>query len=180
MLRSTLLYFKKSQHPVGFHFQYERRHFSEVRTASIAVAAKSNHSTTNVTNGKGTHSFILDEPKVLGGNDTGPTPLETLLGAYCGCLAATSAYVAKKSAFQLGLMTFEAKGTYDPSMFRSASLEGNPTHFRTVEIKGTVTTSESEEKLRELMEKVERMCPISSLLHAAKVNIKAEWKVNRN
>ena len=91
--------------------------------------------------------------------------------------------IAKKTQFNLGDMKFEASGTYDPSALilrggkqREAADQLPPTHFETVTVNAEVQTTEPDEKFKEFVDYVERICPVSSLMRAAKVNIKANWK----
>lgn len=44
------------------------------------------------------HEVCVDEPKKLGGSDTGPNPLELCISSLAGCKAATLAHVAKVRA----------------------------------------------------------------------------------
>lgn len=47
------------------------------------------------------HQYILDEPVSTGGDDAGPTPYETLLGALAGCKAITVQMYARRKGWPL-------------------------------------------------------------------------------
>ncbi len=47
------------------------------------------------------HQFILDEPVSSGGDDAGPTPYESLLGALAGCKAITVQIYARRKGWPL-------------------------------------------------------------------------------
>jgi uncharacterized OsmC-like protein len=47
------------------------------------------------------HALILDEPEETGGDDTGPTPSETLLSAVASCMAITMKLYAKRKEWPL-------------------------------------------------------------------------------
>eukprot|EP01116_Phalansterium_solitarium_P012060 TRINITY_DN28019_c0_g1_i1.p1 TRINITY_DN28019_c0_g1~~TRINITY_DN28019_c0_g1_i1.p1 ORF type:complete len:214 (+),score=51.26 TRINITY_DN28019_c0_g1_i1:43-642(+) len=123
--------------------------------------------------GFASHTLVLDEPKRLGGQDSGPTPLHTLLGALAGCEGATAHTAAQRMKFAYDGMRFEITGVYDPSAFVSSSQ--SPTHFHTVNITVLVVTSESDERIKQLKDEVERLCPVASLFYAAKVTVNSHW-----
>ena len=47
------------------------------------------------------HAFVADEPRDVGGTDTGPTPYEQLLGALAGCTAMTVRMYADRKGWPL-------------------------------------------------------------------------------
>lgn len=49
----------------------------------------------------GTHSIVLDEPKDVGGDDTGMNPYQVLLSALGGCIAMTLRLYAKRKGWKL-------------------------------------------------------------------------------
>eukprot|EP01119_Soliformovum_irregulare_P007816 TRINITY_DN20334_c0_g1_i1.p1 TRINITY_DN20334_c0_g1~~TRINITY_DN20334_c0_g1_i1.p1 ORF type:complete len:191 (+),score=35.08 TRINITY_DN20334_c0_g1_i1:27-599(+) len=164
---------KGQSHPVFRRWATEERKPRLI--ANVKITAKSTHARTEMINQRENHKLVFDEPEKLGGSDSGPTPLEGLLGAYCGCLGATAEYVAKKTKFDLGSLSFEAIGHFDPTAYRTPNMDGPPTHFQVINLKATVQTTEDEDRMRELVHRVEEMCPISSLLKAANVTVDAQW-----
>jgi uncharacterized OsmC-like protein len=50
----------------------------------------------------GAHQLLADEPKALGGDDTGPTPYELLGAALAACTAMTLRLYAKRKGWPLG------------------------------------------------------------------------------
>src|SRR5688500_4057225 len=49
----------------------------------------------------GRHTLAVDEPASLGGDDTGPTPYDLLLGAVAGCMAITLRMYARRKGWPL-------------------------------------------------------------------------------
>ncbi|CEM06984.1 unnamed protein product [Vitrella brassicaformis CCMP3155] len=110
----------------------------------------------------GKHAQFTDEPAKLGGQDKGPNPLETSLGALCGCLHVLSVGVANEMKMKFDKIDWTAKGELDVK-----GLKGDPnvqSHFQKVTVEGKIATNESDDRIHELLEKVERRCPLSSLM----------------
>lgn len=51
------------------------------------------------------HVSIIDEPKDIGGDDNGPTPVEYLLTAIGSCIAITLRMYAERKGWDLGIIT---------------------------------------------------------------------------
>jgi putative redox protein len=121
------------------------------------------------------HTVIIDEPEKMGGQDQGPDPLSTMLGALAGCENVIANLVAKEMVFDLQSIQFEVKGDID---FRG--LMGDPTvkpYFTKVEVHAKVKTSENEERLKELQEKTDARCPIYTTLQAAGIELVPNWEL---
>lgn len=121
----------------------------------------------------GTHTFQIDEPVSQGGTNTGPNPLQALLGALIGCENIIAHAVAKELDFDLQGISFSAKGELD-----TRGLMGDPgvrTYFQKVEIIAEVQTTESEERIRQLQETTDRRCPLFNTIKAADVEIVTTW-----
>ncbi|OIJ18912.1 osmotically inducible protein C [Anaerobacillus alkalidiazotrophicus] len=126
-----------------------------------------------VTARAGKHEFIIDEGKHMGGQDLGPNPLQAVLGALAACENVTARFVAREMNFDLQDLSFKIKGQFDPRGFM-----GDPTvrpYFETISVEATIATSESEDRVKELQEKVEARCPVYTMLKAAGVELTDEW-----
>jgi putative redox protein len=53
------------------------------------------------------HTIIADEPEQAGGTDTGPTPMEILLGTAGACIAVTTRAYAQRKGWPLGKVSVE-------------------------------------------------------------------------
>ena len=82
---------------------------STASSMRLYAATESNFSKSYTLNGKGLpggtkveaitntgHSLSTDIPKTMGGGDTAPQPVETLLGAWMGCTQATASFVGRQ------------------------------------------------------------------------------------
>lgn len=121
----------------------------------------------------GKHEVIVDEAPQMGGKNEGPNPLQYMLSALVGCGNVVAHLVAKEMEFDLQGLTFEASGEFDPRGFM-----GDPnvrTYFETVTVNVKVKTSESEERIKELQEKVEARCPVYGTFKAANIEMKGAW-----
>lgn len=126
--------------------------------------------------------FYLDEPKELGGQNTGPTPLESVLCALNSCSAMIMNILRREMRFEYGALRFEADGVVDVrrvEMKRTGKLysevEPIARHYHQVSQRIFIETGESDERLAEFRAKVERLCPVQCLLRDAGVDLRVEW-----
>jgi uncharacterized OsmC-like protein len=117
--------------------------------------------------------FVTDEPVSQGGTGEGPTPLQAVLGALCGCESVTFRRSAQELGFQYSAIDYEAAFTID--IRGRMGVAGVRPHFQTVRVQATVSTDESEEALRKVVELTERRCPVHNLLADAQVNVEMTW-----
>lgn len=117
--------------------------------------------------------FATDEPEAHGGTGEGPSPLQTVLGALCGCEAVTFNRTAAEYGFAYEGITFEAEFTID--IRGRLGVRGVRPHFQTIRVEATVTTNESEERLREVVEETETRCPVFNLVTDAGVKTEMRW-----
>jgi uncharacterized OsmC-like protein len=116
---------------------------------------------------------VLDEPAAAGGGGSGPTPLQSVLGALCGCEAVTFRRTATEFDFIYERVDFEAACTID-IRGRSGDRSVRP-HFQTVKMQATVTTGEPQARLDELVEEVHARCPVMNLMKDAGVRLDIRW-----
>ncbi|MCC7105896.1 MAG: OsmC family protein [Chloroflexi bacterium] len=126
--------------------------------------------------------IYLDEPKELGGKNSGPTPLETTLCALNSCTAMIMNILRREMRFDLQGVRFETEGQHDVrrvEMKRTGKLysqvEPIAYHYHKVHQKVFIRTSESGERLEKFRAEVERLCPLHALLRDAKVNVQTDW-----
>lgn len=117
--------------------------------------------------------FATDEPIAAGGTGEGPTPMMTVLGALCGCEAVTFKRTAADFDFSYEGISFAAD--YKIDIRGRMGVRGVKQHFKRVRLEATVTTSESEERLAEVVEETENRCPIFNLMRDANVEMEVRW-----
>lgn len=119
--------------------------------------------------------LVTDEPIQHGGTGAGPTPLQAVVGALCGCEAVTF----HRTAHELGLayrgISFEAEFRID-----IRGRMGNPDvtpHFQTVRVQARVDTDVSAEALAQVVAETERRCPVFNLIKDAGVRLEMRWVI---
>ena len=117
--------------------------------------------------------FVTDDPASQGGTGEGPSPLQVVLGALCGCEAVTFRRTATELGFAYTGIEFEGAFTID--IRGRMGVAGVRPHFQTVRVQATVGTDESEDRLRHVVEETERRCPVYNLLSDAGVNLEMVW-----
>ncbi|MFM1916862.1 MAG: hypothetical protein RJB01_377 [Actinomycetota bacterium] len=118
---------------------------------------------------------VTDEPAAAGGGGSGPTPLQSVIGALCGCEAVTFRRTATEYEFEYDHIEFAAAGTID-IRGRSGDRTVRP-HFQTVKLHARVFTNEHQEDLDDLVAEVEARCPVMNLMKDAGVRLEARWEV---
>src|SRR5438128_7180415 len=90
--------------------------------------------------------FVTDEPVSQGGTGEGPSPLQAVLGALCGCESVTFNRTASELGFSYSGIEFEGAFTID--IRGRMGVAGVRPHFQTVRVQAAVSTRESEDRLR--------------------------------
>lgn len=106
-----------------------------------------------------------DEPEQLGGTDTGPNPVEQILGALGNCLAVGYAANATAAGITINDMKIEVEGNLDLHTFLGLK-EGNA-GFSDITVKVALDSDGSEEALAELHKKVTATSPVGHTLGRA-------------
>jgi uncharacterized OsmC-like protein len=119
-------------------------------------------------------AFVTDEPVAHGGTGDGPSPLQTVLGALCGCEGVTFRHAADDLGLDYEGIDFEASYTID-IRGRQGDRTVRP-HFQTVKVVAKVYTSASQEHLRTVVEETEARCPVFNLVKDAGVDLTMVWE----
>jgi len=117
--------------------------------------------------------LVTDEPEAHGGSGEGPSPLQTVVGALCGCEAVTFSRTAAELGFAYRGIEFEAEYTID-IRGRMGHPEVRP-HFQTVRVQALVDSDEPEQRLAAVVAETERRCPVFNLLRDAGVRLDMHW-----
>lgn len=126
--------------------------------------------------------FHIDEPRNLGGSNSGPTALETTLAALNSCTAMIVHIMRMEMGFDLQGMRFETDGYIDVrrvEMKRTgkkySEVQPIAEHYHEVHQRVYITTPESEERLQHMAHEVERLCPLHALFRGARVKMRTDW-----
>lgn len=111
-------------------------------------------------------TFNVDEPAELGGTNTGPNPVEYMIGAYAGCLNVVSHMVAKEMGFNLDSLNIHVEGSLDTAGF--LGLDPNVrSGYQEIRVTFEVSTAASKEMLDKWLELVNKRCPVGDNLKNA-------------
>ena len=118
-------------------------------------------------------SLVTDEPVSRGGTGTAPTPLETVVGALCGCSAVTFERAARELGLDYEGIDFDAGYRLDRRGLLGEA-EVRP-YFDTVHVDARVRTTAPSELLAQVVEITEHRCPVRNLLVDAGVALTINW-----
>ncbi len=106
------------------------------------------------------HPFIIDQPKIAGGNDEGPNPLEIFLASLPACICAIGRIIARQRRIDLRGIEVDIEGDIDKDFLMGKTTEGRAgfTEIRSfVNIDADMTKEEKEAFLKEIAMR----CPIA-------------------
>jgi len=106
-----------------------------------------------------------DEPAALGGSDTGPNPVEQILGALGNCLAVGYAANATMAGIELKNMSIKVEGDLDLHTF--LGLKPGNAGFSSISVKVDIDSDASPEDLKKLHENVQATSPVGHTLSRA-------------
>ena len=106
-----------------------------------------------------------DEPEALGGTDTGPNPVEQVLGALGNCLAVGYAANATAAGITIKDLTINVEGDLDLHTF--LGLKDGNAGFAGIAVKVHLDSDASPEALQTLHEKVTGTSPVGHTLSRA-------------
>lgn len=119
-------------------------------------------------------TFGTDMPAFMGGTDQDPCPMEYLLGSLIGCELTTMVGVARQMGFQFQGAEVTVEGDIDPRGMQMAP--GIKPYFQEVRQLVRVQTPESQQRLDQISQEVERRCPSFNLLKDAGVQPFITWE----
>jgi uncharacterized OsmC-like protein len=132
----------------------------------VEVSASSPQTMTSHHQTPAGHTWIIDEPKAMGGTDQGPNPLEAVLGAWAGCLIIVTRMVAQERGWACGAIHVKTSGEFDPRGFMG--VPGVSPYF-THASADLIIEYLAPDQFDALVKALESRCPVSSLLRAAGV-----------
>ena len=109
------------------------------------------------------HSFLLDEPKELGGTDTGMNPVEAVLCALGACKCIVARCFAKAHRVELQDFRIEVEGDLDPDGFMGKNKDVK-IGFSEIRSKIYIKSSSSKENIEKFVEFIDKTCPVADTL----------------
>lgn len=114
-----------------------------------------------------------DEPASLGGTNSAPSPLETVLVALVGCDGVIINGVANAMNFAYSGVDFACESQID--VRGPKGVAGIRPYFESGKLEIIVYSDETEARFKQLCKNVEYRCPVMNLLAAAKVDMDVTW-----
>jgi len=114
-----------------------------------------------------------DEPASLGGTNSAPSPLETVLVALVGCDGVIINGVATAMKFAYAGVDFACESQID--VRGPKGVPGIRPYFETAKLDITVYSDEPDARFQQLRKNVEFRCPVMNLLNAAQVGMDVSW-----
>ena len=147
---------------------------SQRKVAVRAVSGRNDGGTRTVLKVRDFAPFATDEPDTLGGTNTSPSPLETVLAALVGCDCVIINGVAQAMDFAYAGVDLECTGQID--VRGPKGVKGVRPYVEAVDITLVVYTDEPAERFEKLRKNVEFRCPVMNLLRDAGVTLNAGWE----
>ncbi len=110
-----------------------------------------------VTSGK--HTFAVDEPAALAGDDAAASPVEYALGALLSCQVVVYRLYAQALGVQVDGIAIEAEEDLDARKLFGIE-EGVRAGFTSVRLDVRISGPETEERYKELKDAVDEHCPV--------------------
>ncbi|MEI8271821.1 MAG: OsmC family protein [Paludibacter sp.] len=107
--------------------------------------------------------LIVDEPEILGGEDSAANPVEYLLAGYAGCLNVVFGIVAKELNIEIKSLKINIDGDINPAKFLGISDEERA-GFKALNVDIKLETNVDKEKETLLVQTVKNRCPINDNL----------------
>ena len=109
------------------------------------------------------HRLVVDEPETLGGTDTGPNPVEIALASLATCQEITYRLYADKLGIPLDHVAVSVEGDVDLRGLFAVDEAVRP-GFQAIRATVTLESSADQKAINELVEAVNRHCPVLDLL----------------
>lgn len=105
------------------------------------------------------HTWYVDEPSDFGGEDTAPSPVEMLLGAFAGCISAAGSFIAREMEIKLQSLDVVVEGDIDARVFKG-DFDGGRSGFHFIRASIQAEADWSVDVRNEWLWKVKRRCPV--------------------
>ena len=107
--------------------------------------------------------LVVDEPEVLGGENSAANPVEYLLAGYAGCLNVVFNLVAKQLNIEIKKLEINIDGDINPEKFLGIS-DNERAGFKSLNVNIGLQTNANEKNEQLLIQKVKERCPVNDNL----------------
>ncbi len=108
---------------------------------------------------------IIDQPKISGGNDAGPNPLEYMFMSLAGCIITVGKIIAKQEHLPVRNIQVIIEGDLDADVLMGKSNNGHRAGFNGVTVNTMIDADMSQAEKEAFLQKIDARCPISDNLH---------------
>ena len=107
-------------------------------------------------------SFIIDEPVIAGGENSGPTPVEYLIGSLAGCMGVVCNKVAREMNLEVSSIRFEVEGDIDTDRFMGKpGSEEKRSGYTEIRVKIDADVNADAQTKYRWLKAVKERCPVS-------------------
>ncbi|MDT2831533.1 OsmC family protein [Vagococcus carniphilus] len=107
--------------------------------------------------------FILDEPKNLGGTDTGMNPVEALLNSLGACKVIVAKSFARLHKIKLKSIRIELEGELDPDGFMGKNPNAK-IGFSKITTNFFIEADNTDEEIGNFVDFINRTCPVADTI----------------
>ena len=129
---------------------------------TFKISAQSESSTKVIAKAR-QFEIVIDEPQNFGGNDDAPTPVETLLASYAGCLNVVLHILAKEKKIKINHINIDIKGSINPQRLLGISNDDRA-GFKSLDLEVKIESEADGETIEKLINDAKDRCPINDNL----------------
>jgi uncharacterized OsmC-like protein len=109
------------------------------------------------------HRVLQDHPLIFGGNDLGPTAVESHIGLLGSCFTHVAEGTAARNKIPVDTINVALTAQFDPRAGRKG-FESTPLYPTNIEMRVVISSPRSEAVIKQLVADTERGCPIYNLV----------------
>ncbi len=108
----------------------------------------------------GNHTLVVDQPRPMGGVDSGPNPLEYFLVSLAGCIGAIGRIIANQRKMDVKGFRVDVDGELNTDNLLGISSEQRA-GFTSIKVSVHIDAEMTEEEKASYLSEVDSRCPIS-------------------
>ncbi len=106
------------------------------------------------------HPFVIDQPKMAGGTDEGPNPLEFFLASLGGCVCAIGRIIANQKRLPVNGIKVKVEGDIDKNFLLGQTTEGRA-GFTEIRVEADIDADMTLEEKQEYLKTISSRCPVA-------------------